>query len=381
MKLRRRLFYLILFTVIPLFGCSDPKEKQLIELTMSKNYSQLMSLFNEELANGNTKILKKPIDGIPEPSDSTIFVRAALTLMTSTTHSASNTGLLLLNNKNSVESYFFLVQEIIDLSIKNGTKTPEHLDSFLYTIYTEQFDELDDNYKSKLEQLIRTDPVYIERINTSIIREINTSKDLNRILSLLELVKIEAPPILFNQIYATESQLDELIDARDKRRSSFSNVNDRISRIENKYGEIEIKLAKSSYLFRGYMIAQLASDPPITYYEVRGGNGTTYVLMTTETRFTSRGYFTMRVVPGSKAKLPTNQSYGGFDKNIQFLTELRTEIWNKYQLYTQEVRPLESELRSLQGSTNYTTQIDALESQLAKQKSELFNWIKTNISI
>lgn len=380
MKLRR-LFYLIFFSVIPLFGCSDPKEKQLIELTLSKNYSQLMSLFNEELTNGNTRILKRPIDGKAEPSDSTIFVRAALTLLSSSTYSASNTGLLLLNNKNSIESYFFLVHEVIDLSIKNGIKTPEHLDNFLYQVYTEQFDELDDNYKSKLDQLIRTDTVYIERINTSILREINTSKDLNRILSLLDLAKIEAPSRLFNLIYATEKRLVELRNVRYARGMSFSNVNARISRIENKYGEIEIRLAKSSYLFRGYMIAQLASDPPITYYEVRDGSGTTYVLMTTETKFTTRGYFSMRVIAGSTATLPTNQSYGGFDKNIQFLTELRAEIWNKYKLYTQEVQPLESELRSLQGSTNYDTQIEALESQLAKQKSELFNWIKSNLSI
>lgn len=380
MKLRSRLLYLFLISLTVILSCSDPKEKQLLESTQNKNYSQLMSLFSDELSNGNTGILKRPVDGNPEPSDSTVFVRAAITLLSSSTYSASNTGELILNNKNTIRSFLFLVREVIDFSYENGKKTPEHLDSFLFRVYREQLDELDEDYKSKLDQLIRTDTVYVDRIKVSILRELNTSKDLTVIGELLDLAAIEIPNNLIEHIEQKQQELESVRELSANRSSRISGIQTRIERLENKYGSELIRQARESYRFEGYMVAQLNQIANFMMYEVRDMSRNTYVLFTRETRFSSRGFFSLRVVKGGDLPMKTTESYGSFDSNFPTITEVTDEWYQKYLLYLQEVDPLERELRALRSGTDFDVREERILNELEQLRSELFSEIRNKIN-
>lgn len=381
MTIRRNLQCLLVLLIIITISCSDPREQQLQEFIENKDYSQIMTILNEELTAGNTGILKSPNDQKTGVNDSTLFVRAAKALLFSSTYSASNTGDILLNNKARIGSYTYLLQSVIDQAVANGYYVSNKLDRFIYEVYSDPQNTLDEEYTQKHEQIIRTDSVFVDRIKTSIIREVNTEKNLDRIQTLLELANIEAPKKLFDNIRSTQSRLET---AKENSRSSItrrSSLSDRIERLEIKYGSELIRQAKASYTFKGYMVAQLDPIANIFVYEVRDMRANTYVLFTKETRFTTKGFFSLRVVKGGDLTMKTTQSNGGFDANFPSITEVTDEWYNKYLLYTQEVQPLERELRNLRGGTDLFAQEDDLESQLGSQKNELFTWIRSNVRI
>lgn len=382
MNKRRPWQYFWVLLTITIISCTDPREQQIQQYIKDKNYSQLLSIMNTEVTEGNTQSLKIPSDRRKGENDSTLFIRATYSLLLSSTGFASSAGDVLLSNKEKINSYSFILKRIIDHAVEAGDYAPQNLDRFLYEVYTDSENGLNQEYAQKLKQIIRTDSVFIDRIKISIIRELNTEKDLGKIQELLDLARISAPLNLFDQVKSTEREYETARTNLSNRVARLTSIDDRIEQLESKYGKELIRQAKASYKFEGYMVAQLEQIAGVMVYEVRDMYANTYVLFTKTTRFTSKGFFSLRVVKGDDLTMKTTPSSGGFDANFPSITEVTEEWYNKYLLYTQEVISLESGRREIaQEANDNRAQVEALGSQLTRQKNELFNWIKSNVLI
>lgn len=334
-------FLLILLLVFPYLmhcGPAIPTESEINEMVRAENFEALYSSYSKILIDQS---FKSSIPGYEEP---TLTEKIELELIFSGTEFSKRIlNLEYISNQNA-QLYTVAQLERSDTVVSG-------LHPYIYRAY--KIDSFNFE-RNKIKALIKSDSTFKSLIVDDIIAEINSGGDFDKVLELAQLANLNMPNDLFSKIQNYPNQIarikseerrdDELTINLDR---ELLSIKRKITNLQNETDfDVTTAIVENSYIFEGYMVALNDQTQIGDVYEVRDMQGNIYLLQTIDTKFSSKGFFELRVID-TGTKIPMTVRDGGFTRNIPLLTEVKKRAISDYSEYTNQYEILKEKEREL----------------------------------
>ncbi len=365
-----------------LFGC-EPSSSKISQYIAEGNYEELYDYFQ------HAKDKSISVVGYGEP---TLYENVTNALVFNPSDYSTKT----IENLSKYDIDLGL--SITKTAIDSSYIIPEGLHPIIYTAFENQ--RVVAIGKKEVEQLIKSDPNFRPIIIEKILEITNSRLNISKISILANLGSIRLPRELLVKIENIPGEIASIKSQQNLDYQLTSNLKSQKFHIEweldNLGSNADNKIAKAfvenSYMFEGYMVAFIGELSTSEYYEVRDLYSNLFLLQTTETRFTSKGFFKLRVLK-SDAKIPMTLRDGGFKRDIPLISEVRKSTVTDYYNYKEKALELSDELTLLERKISaqerkrkkspeeYERLIQEKQEELQQYKQELKSWILNNITL
>lgn len=252
--------------------------------------------------------------------------------------------------------------------LENENKIPQGSEALVLDYFLKRGDK----FKPRLRQAYINDTTFSSNVD-SLLYELAMDNSHSKVLPLLEITDIQVPDSYRNIITKSLQEKEQALKKKEELSSEKKNLERNVSLLRSEIEDlkeeykISIALVEKSYSFRGYMISKLGGSSTNEFYEVQDGYRNTHVLITTETSFKSRGYFSLRVVESGNQPMELKN---GFTKDVPVLTELTDRARANYNEYQRKIEEVENELYQHQ------RRLERLDEQM-RTKKELESFVET----
>ncbi|WP_157470963.1 hypothetical protein [Gracilimonas tropica] len=381
--------HLLLCTVLFFQACS-PSEEDVQAMITGEDYQSLYEYIADEVESGSAKL---SIYGYEEP---TIFEKATLTMLTTSNSWNEEVANLVRKNRRAIANSSSFPVAIWTTILNQENEIPSGLHEYYYTWYESSESSFKGGLKNRVEDRLKTDSGFHSSIRTKrdeILSEENLGvPEYREIFKLSKIINDTEKTAILEKAFSLHQRKEELDDLRrdiddDKFSLNYETekkIREAEDQIENITSELEdFEEYQDAYIFSGLMVQRLGSTGFHEVYEVKDYNGTTYILGTSETYFSSRGTFRLRVVDGGRTIVRLKEDYGGFVQGVSIIREVTDKQWNQYNSILNELGHARNLQRTAQNSIKptgeYDSKIAELETQIEElegQISNLFGQIK-----
>lgn len=363
---------LLLCTAVLFQGCG-PSEADIEMAITDGNYQDLHEYIASEIENGTASL------GIFGYDDPTTFERATLAVLTNPNQGNIQTATLLQNNMKSISNSAFLPMSIWTTLLDNGSDVPQGLHEYYYRWYESNESSFKSDLKTNIETRLSADSGFYEPIKANrsnlIAMENPTMQHYRRAVFLSELIGDDKTISILQKVIQLHEQREEIEDELSAVTWGKYNQNNRNKKQADKTNELNNELLvmnefNEAFIFSGLMIARLGTTGFSELYEVRDQKGTIYILSTTETIFSSKGNFRMRVIEGGEVPMQLKEEYGGFNRNVIVLREVTDAQWEKFQAKKAELEQSKS-ISKVEENRDYDAQIISYKEKLVQVDKEI----------
>lgn len=379
MKQRSPWQYLMVLLLL-VISCG-PSDQDVLTMIETNNYDALFQYY-QSLDNDDR------IESIPGYESPTLYEQAVLALVFSNTKYSKE----LLENSSRNENRAILLTIAL---LQRPDTIVQGIRPFIYQAYKSKNFTFD---KSTLRAMMKRDTAFRPLILDDIEKMLESSFSTDDLIELANLANVELPIDLITKIREIPDQVAKIRSEEKSDDDLTRALNRELFLIEreirnignNSDIDITAEIVENSYIFKGYMVAFIDKTVVGDVYEVRDLNSSIYLLQTIDTRFTSKGFFEIRVL-GTQTEIPMTIKDGGFTRDIPMITEMNQSLLIQYNEYHEEFSTLANKKREIQNKIlaqqskrmkspeEYEALIQSKLTELNEAKNELKTWFQRRL--